>query len=261
MIIKCDSTWEKEIFEYIGNDYAKCLYIYMDIKKYGFTHKDINIWINADESKKIQAIIFTYHNGMHIYSHDLGADWNEITCLILQRNPSIICAVSPIIEQISPKLSFKYNIEYGVIKRLSQSCQSTSNRIKKATINDIDEMAEMLYKNSHDGYSLEERKKQLNERLTDNYSRSYVIYENMKVVAQASTNAEIDTIAIIAGVKVDDNYRRKGLATELINHLCDELAEEGKAIYLVCYNEIANAMYDKMGFETCEQWGKLFLNS
>ena len=35
-MIKCTKENAQEIFDYIGKDYGKCAYLYIDLKKYGF---------------------------------------------------------------------------------------------------------------------------------------------------------------------------------------------------------------------------------
>lgn len=43
-MILCNEKNKKEIIDYIGQDYGKCLYLYIDLLKYGLSNKNINMW-------------------------------------------------------------------------------------------------------------------------------------------------------------------------------------------------------------------------
>ena len=60
-------------------------------------------------------------------------------------------------------------------------------------------------------------------------------------------------------VIVHPNHRRKGLAKKLIEKMVYDLASEGKEIYLINYTDISSKLYEKLGFEAIEKWGKLYL--
>ena len=57
IIIKCENQNLNEIFEYIGNDYGKCLYIFIDLKKYGIDDENFNVWIQYNDKNEIVAVM------------------------------------------------------------------------------------------------------------------------------------------------------------------------------------------------------------
>ena len=45
MLIECNEENIEQAFDYIGNDYEKCLYLYIDLRKYGLDNENFNVWI------------------------------------------------------------------------------------------------------------------------------------------------------------------------------------------------------------------------
>ena len=43
MIIQCNKDNISQVFEYIGDDYEKCLYMYIDFVKYGIENENFKI--------------------------------------------------------------------------------------------------------------------------------------------------------------------------------------------------------------------------
>ena len=48
MIKKCKYDDITDVFNYIDKDYGKCLYMYIDLKKYGLENENLNVWIQYD---------------------------------------------------------------------------------------------------------------------------------------------------------------------------------------------------------------------
>jgi len=51
MIIQCNKDNISQVFEYIGDDYEKCLYLYIDLVKYGIENENFNIWIQYSDNE------------------------------------------------------------------------------------------------------------------------------------------------------------------------------------------------------------------
>ena len=66
MIVECNNEDITSVFDYIGEDYGKCLYIYIDLKKYGIDDENFNVWIQYNENEDICAIISEYYGGIQI---------------------------------------------------------------------------------------------------------------------------------------------------------------------------------------------------
>ena len=93
MIIDCIEENIDDVFEYIGEDYGKCLYIYIDLKKFGLEDENFNVWIQYNESNKICAIISEYYGGIQIYSKQLDLNAEEIADFIKEKDSNVLFAV------------------------------------------------------------------------------------------------------------------------------------------------------------------------
>ena len=235
MIKKCCSENDLDILlEYIGKEYREAIYLYLDAIKYGISNPNVSSWIQT-ENEVITSIILMYHTGMHIYSKEKVFDASELVELILNQNPSIICAQEKIIEMISRNLK-EYKLEIGNVAQCVYNEKYNSiYSIRLATPEDYTRMAKMLISDPDIGasYSLDEMIKQIEERIKDGYSRSYCMFDGEVLIAQASTGAEESGVATIAYVMTEPNYRGKGLGKK---YLGINLPKEIKDLYSEKYS-------------------------
>ena len=90
MIIRCGKNDEASIFEYIGNDYSKCLYLYLNLIKYGAASDAVRVFIQT-ENGKIKAVLLIYFSCIHVYAKDCN-EFNpvEIISLATENHCSMI---------------------------------------------------------------------------------------------------------------------------------------------------------------------------
>lgn len=262
MITQVNESELMQIDEVIGNNYFKCLYLYMDYKRYGTNDKNVKIWVQKSDNK-IYTVILKYYTGMHIFSTKIGYNVEELIDLINSENPAMICGEKILINCIERNMkNSTYESEYGWVRKLYKlnDCVNCDGIV--ANKNDFYSIAKLIYEDEDLGssYKLEELANQMYERNKDGFSRNYVIKKDNKVVSHVATGAEYEKIAMISYVVTDKKYRHQGLATKLLNYTCKQLIEENKEIYLINYSKESSSLYDKIGFNICCEWGKLFLN-
>lgn len=253
----------KDIELFIGNEYYKCLYLYLDMKKYGMNDENIKIWVQYKNEDKIVSIILKYFSGMHIYSKNINYNIYEIVNLIKSENPSMICGEKEIIETLNKNLNDNnYEAEFGFVRKLKELKIPKSDDVKQADSEDFLEIAKLLYEDEDIGssYKLNELSEQMLERYKEGYARNYIIKNDKEILAHAGTGAELEKISVMSYVVTNKNYRRKGLATKVCATLLSDLIKEGKEVYLINYSNESTKLYDKLGFEVCNDWGKLFRN-
>ena len=261
MVVKCNNNQRQEILDYIGLDYGKCLYLYIDLIKYGCDSEFTKVW-KVVAGNGINMVMLAYHSAMHLYSLNLNFDDEEIASFIRDNNPSIICASKPLIERLKPILSKDgYESEYGYIGKKMNAVQPKEGLyVELAQEDDIEQIAKLLYDDDDIGasYSYDDLVAQIRERLSQGFVRSFVIRKDGKVVAHLGTGAETDEVCTINYVITDPNYRGKGLSSTLFSFACKQLESEGKEIYSVYYPENSRRLHHKMGFEDYCEFGKLF---
>ena len=263
MIKLCNNCHQDFIKEYVGKDYYKCLYLYIDMQQYGCSSEFTQTWMQ-ESNGNTTAVMLAYHNAMHVYSKQLNFDVQELTEFLLERRPSIICASAEIIKMMEPNLTSNGFIsEYGYIGKFIHCEPSSTNcEIRLANKEDINEIAKLLYDDDDIGssYTMEDLIKQMEERIDGGFVRSYVIKQDNHVVAHLATGAEIDKLCTVCYGITDPNYRGRGYFKNLMVYLCSELGKEGKEIYSVYYMENARRQHHKVGFTDCCEFGKLYRN-
>ena len=259
MIKKCQTNDDIcELLSYIDKEYKEAIYLYLDANRYGVKNKNVNSWIIKDDNH-ITAVALVYHTGMHIFSRLKDFNVEEVSEFVLKINPTIICADSTVIRMLSESLP-DYISEFGhVAQYVGDENVIEKNNIRKATSHDYKEMAEMLMSDEiGDSYTLEDLENQIIERIRDGFSRSYCMYVDNKMVAQASTGAEQSKVATIAYVMTKKEARGNGYGKEIVRFLCNDLKKDGFDIFLIYYSEEAGSLYLKNGFVNVCKYGKLY---
>ena len=87
----------------IKDNYGECLYLYLDLVKYGTENPNIKVWVNEIDNN-IDFAALKYYTGMHIYVTKDDFDSNSLVELINNEHPTIICAKKSIVEKLQPLL-------------------------------------------------------------------------------------------------------------------------------------------------------------
>lgn len=261
MIIKCNKNWFNRILEYIGNDYPQCLYLYLDLKKYGMDTDYVDVWVQL-EHDNITSVILKYYTGMHIFSRNKIFDIEELSSLITEASPDMICAESSIINKLERYIRKKgYEVELGHIgKCIHINDISGYVNGNKADAEDFHAIVQLLYQDEGIGasYNFEELSDQMRQRSEQGFVRNYVIKEDKEVVCHVCTGAEYDRLSIISGIVTAPEARGRGFAKRLLSQVCKELDGEKKEIYSVYYTDVATRLHHSVGFVDYCEYGKLF---
>lgn len=264
MIREANNDNIQKVLNYIGKEYFKCLYLYLDLNQYGTNSDFVRLYVQ-EHLGNYTFVALKYHTALHIYSKSCNFDVKEMVELVENVKPTILCAEKRIIEILKPELSQKgYQSEIGHIGKMEYpKAIDYTVKIERACLNDIDSIAELLYGDDDIGvsYSLDDLKKQIYERLDSGFSRSYVIKEDDKVICHAGTGAEITGVSTFAYLITEKNHRGKGLASQIVNYTCNELRKEGFEVYSVYYPENSRRLHHKLGFIDVCDFGKLYLNN
>lgn len=260
MLYKCTDSDKPALYDYIGNNIKHCIYPYLDLHKYSLAKPFMDAWFTKPTDNTIDALIFRYHNGLHIYSMNQTVDVNDIIPMIHQYNITFVGSSPSIIHHLSPHLN-NFIPEYGQVMKYARDKIAQTDDVSIANEDDIEEIARLILRSPEIGtlYSFDDLHKQLVERYRTKYSRSYIIRCNGTIVSHASTGAECDKVATVAYVVTDCNHRHQGYASAVVTKLCNALTCENKEVFLVCYDKSTMQLYEKLGFTSCCQYGKLYL--
>lgn len=260
MIIKCNNRDIDKIFEYIGEDYGKCLYIFIDLKKYGLDDENFNVWIQQESNNEICAIISEYYGGVQIYSKNQDFIVNEIVNFITKRNTNVIFSIKENIDKLKFFLP-NYKQETGTVSELFELKFPPNNKAYEASVDEIEEIVRIIAEDENIGkpYGFESLYNQFIKRKKDNFGRNYILRDELtnNIICHAGTYAELEELAIIGGVMTSIPYRGKGFSKETLSSLCNQLKSENKRIFSFFYIPSAEKMHYGVGFEKIGDWSKL----
>lgn len=259
MITQCNN--KSEILEYIGNDYYKCLYLYIDLEKYGANSDCTKTWIIRKEDTSISAVLLNYENALHVFSRKNDFNIHEIEKIVQDVQPTMICATKETIQTISLLMKYGYILEYGFIgRRTAKPNVEITGNIERTKLSDIKEVASLLFEDEGIGasYTLENLIEQITNRLKSGFIRSYVIRDKDKIVAHLSTGGEVPRVCTVSYTITAPSYRGRGYAKSLYDYVCNELSKEGMEVFAVYYVPEAINLHHKMGFVDVCDFAKLY---
>lgn len=259
MIVRLTEPEKQDVLRYIGDERGRCLYMYMDILKFGLDGPEVAVWAQRTDGETA-ALMMKYHNGFHIYAKTSDVDYGEMAGLIRRVGPGLVCGEGHVIQSLSPSLP-EYAAEYGVIYKLGKlRAHADRTRVQTAHSGDFRQVARMLAQDEDygSGFTPEELEEQFRGRQEAGLSRSLVLRQGREVVAHVATGAETADVATVNGLVVEKSLRHQGLATKMMTALCSELQSEGKDVFSIVYVEPSANLHRKIGFAEYCTWGKMF---
>lgn len=263
MIEKCNSIeQENSVFEYIGNNYGKCLYLYLDLKKYTIKSDKISAYIQTD-GIQVRAVLLVYYSCLHLYSEKDDFDAVEICKFLSGKNITTVYCTESSALKLSVYMDNDISLSVGWVSQIKNMIPfSNKIEITSAKEKDFSQIAHMIYEDDDIGrnYKYEDLIKQLSERVLHGFSRNYVIKDGETVIAHACTNAETENIAVVGELMVKNEYRRHGYGSMIWSYLCDKLLTENKEVYSFYYSSESRRLHHKIGFIEICNWAKILIN-
>lgn len=258
MIIEGNTNNIETILDYIGEDYGKCLYIFIDLKKYGLDDENFNVWIQYDNNE-ICAVISEYYGGIQIYSKSEDLIIDEIVEFIKQKDTKVLFSIKPIIDKIKEYLP-DYEQENGIVGELKK-LTFEPNDAYSAPIEELEEIVKIVSEDEGIGkpYGFDSLYSQYYERKTTNFGRNFILRDETTndIICHAGTYAELPELAVLGGVITSIKYRGKGFSKGTVAAICNQLKSENKRVFSYYYIPSATKMHHSVGFENIEEWSKL----
>lgn len=266
MIIKCGKKDEQRILSYIGEGYPHCLYLYLNLQKYGIDSDIIEVYIQ-EEGNIISAVMLKYYSCLHVYSRENNFNANELGLFFASNGFSMLYCTSATVEKVYSSLpvavSKNASVSNGWVAQIRNIDKQPKGLSNQAQYSDFEQIARLIYEDEDIGrsYNYDELTKQLVQRNKEGYARNLVIKQDNIVIAHACTNAEFGNIAVVAELLVRKEYRKKGYASEIWRDICSKLLSEGKEVFSFYYSEESRQLHKHIGFfEVCE-WSKIVIGN
>ena len=264
MISRCTEADAQEILDFIGDDYSRCLYLYLDMVQYGFNTPFVSMWRQNFADGSLAAVWLRYHSGMHVYAPRGYADADEAAAFVRSERPAMLCGVPEVLDPLKAAMAEDgYGFLGGTVCKYMCNAYGLT-RIEARLVEsetDFTHVGELLYADEEYGASYKpgELANQLSERQRMGQGRSYVVERDGRIVAHVCTGAECDHFVLLSGGITAPEWQHHGLCSRLIFTVADDMKTSGREVYSLYYNPAAKALHRKSGFEDCCEWGRLYL--
>lgn len=238
-----------EIIKYIGCNYKSTPYLYVNVVKYGLGTDSVTTWIDRDTSGQIDGVYLLYYDCIHFYTNDVDTyPIEKLLGFIRETDHRVIMLQGEIGDRISSYFP-NYFIEKNHV--IDMDAVGNENREFCSTVADRDDIMQIVdlliadpeYVNVYDPKILAD---QMFDRYDSGFSRYFVVKQDETVVATCSTYGEVPGFALVGGVIVHPEYRKRGYAGDVESFACHTLAKEKiSRVGFVNYNNTPSLILHK----------------
>jgi predicted GNAT family acetyltransferase len=275
MLTKATKLDQGLILDYCMAEPNINIFIIGDIETHGFESDFQDVWIqtnqnillkNGDETapNHLTGIVLRYHDNFIVYSEKNDMDFSEVLDFLKTQSKThqvnIISGKKSVVEPLYLALGEDYRkreMSFCALKDASKLLSDTS-KTQVATMSDAREIAETYGQIAEFAglYSAdpEQRYQQIAKRIESGEGVHVVVKADGSIISHGNTTAETSVSAMIGGVFTLPEYRRKGYASTIVSALCHVLIKKGKSACLFYDNPESERLFQKLGFETIENW-------
>ncbi len=256
---RAEETDIPAILTYLRRRVPDCLYMYIDIKKYGLANPNMKVWIDSDENG-MRLVVMKYHTSISVYSEETDWDVAAVAKLIEDEKVGSVTGKRDMIEKLHEVLQEQYTASYGAVFQFTSYRDSDfDGEIETASEDDTLEIAKLITKDEGIGgyYEIEDLAAQLAERIRTDMGRSYVIRENGKIIAHIASYAEFENLATTGGLIVDPDSRNGVYGSVLEGYLVNQLWADGFQVYTFVTARLRKRLLEAMGNRCVGEYGKL----
>ncbi len=252
----------KELIQYVYDERKSVPYLYVNLKTYDPANRNVKLFCDYEDGKLCGIAIF-YYDCLHFYTRDKETyPRDRVLDLINKLHPRVIMLQDVIGQSILDQMTPQFVVERNYIIDMDgvKPKEGVVYRSQLVGREDIEKIADLLL--TEEEYSIVYDRQILIDQMLDRYDRGISRYVAVKegdlVVSSCSTYGETDDMAMIGGVIVHKDWRRRGLAADVENFICDILAEENKnRIGFVSFeNAPSLALHTKLGAVPCAIYTK-----
>lgn len=256
MIRKLTEQDHDQVLAFLSEEPSINLFIIGDIEAFGYSSESQELWADFDEHYIIKAVLLRFHQSFIPYSK---GEFNTSGFVSIMKNysqPILLSGKSDIVkkfEAYDDLLLGKKQVTYFAECRTDEFLSPDEVEYKIARLEDVDRILE-LRQTIEEFHVRSDARDVLVQSMESNTSRTYFTEENGIITSCVSTTAENSMSAMIVGVCTRKEYRRRGLATSIMQNLFQEVLNEGKTLCLFYNNPEAGRIYKRLGFKDIGMW-------
>ncbi|WP_320128411.1 GNAT family N-acetyltransferase [uncultured Sphaerochaeta sp.] len=246
---------------YIKKEREMNLFIEGDIEQYGLEGHIVEMFAFSDPW---DCILLRYFQNYVVYSDHTDYKAEDLASYLKGQTVMVISGKEPLLERLAPYYP-KANILGTYLCRCENDALLSEipleNEIKRLSATDAIPVAKLYQKIQEFAKPFIEHEEdkilELQESLGSK-ALGFGLYDQEKLISVAYTTAKTQSGAMVVGVATLPEYRKKGLATQMVQKLCKESFSSGLSFLCLFYdNPIAGQIYRKIGFKEIGRWGMI----
>nr|WP_319521082.1 GNAT family N-acetyltransferase [uncultured Sphaerochaeta sp.] len=246
---------------YIAEEKEMNLFIEGDIEQYGLETETVSIWAFGEDW---DCLLLRYYSNFIISSNKDQFDVQAVAYFLQDQEIQCISAKETILEQLAPyypTLPFQGTYLCRLEKEHSKKIKTGTEDIRKLDSShsqDIVDLYKLIEEFAKPYIEHEEEKLAQTRENYENGCEGYGIFKDDILVCTAYTTAKTSSGAMIIGVATHPAYRKRGYASMVMNHICEQGFKNGLSFLCLFYdNPAAGAIYHRIGFETIGRWAMM----
>lgn len=255
MIIRCEEKNKNGLLNYIGEDYYKCIYLYMNLFKYGCESENIEVYASCDDKEQINGVFLKYFDCLHVFSKNEDLKTEDLNELFIKCQPRVSFVSEEIKNMLNEQIIKNYNVFYDTLFEAVHFSynEEDSFELFEATADETEEITDFLMSDAFYAsiYERESLKKQIFDRMADKYSRSFISRNDSdsKIVFHMGTTAELPDFVIGGLGLLDISERGKGLGKIMFGKFYNKMLCEGRKCYCFPADDRAYELHKALGFK------------
>ncbi len=257
-------TDREQILNYINKEPEYNIFIYGDLYNVGVCKDPVTTYAFLKDNG-YDCILLKYFDNYVLYSDNDGFDAESVGEFLKNRKIDCISGKFSVVSKLKPylkslKLSETYLSSCEKVKcDYSLPNDVTVKRLLPENAKDIVEMFKSIegFSDSQDGKEAD-RIEELAYGIKENKDIGYGAFKDGEMISVAKTTAENDISAMVVGVATKLEYRKRGYASAMVAHVCQESLSLNKRFICLFYdNPEAGKIYRKIGFKEIGKYAML----
>ncbi len=241
-----------------ASDSSRLLFIDGDIVQNGLQTDYQETWIEWEDND-IKGIFLRYHANFVFYFKEALKDIQGFEALFTDKIKMISACkkdVDMMPESIRSRFDFRtlYFCECPILKATPSALHPVAIEVSDVPgiVETMGQISEFAASYAHTTKA--ERIQSMTERYETNKIHGFIIKEDGKVVAHASTGAETPCGVMVVAVATLPEYRKKGYGRAVVTAITDYALQHGQKPCLFYDNPEAGKIYHDLGYITFDQW-------
>lgn len=247
------------LLEFLKADILNCIYMYINLKVYGISNPNVEVWLE-ETPNGIEMAAMRYYDALRFYCRFENDDtFKGITKLAEETKHKLLYTSYSMAQRIYEAFPGLYCLEKSVAVKLDKYRNFDFSKVEIAEEKDVKEIVSLIldddfYRGQYDPNGLEQ---EIVERMRTGMGRNFIIRQDERIVAHGCISAETDDVAVGSLLICHRDYRNRFLSEILENYIIKTLCEEGKSMYGFILEERRLKMLERLHNTLTACYGKL----